>query len=171
MSELRVATDCVFDNQAFLQDVTLSLSPPMGRSTPTFVTEPYIGYQYGTAYAFALYTGGSGLIDTPYVDSLSVTHGQPGDRTHIWTFVNPDTVTVPSYVVGDKYFCDLETVNPLWDGDGCGPNSYCCSFNLPPSFTVELPTPTTDDIEVRNFGDEGTDNEDVGIQLIEFYIR
>ena len=130
-----------------------------------------------------------------------MTHGQPGDRTHIWTFVvgqdegndtRPDLVcpcvnfannaNVPSYVAAN-YFCEsgvpytdtfsygtLYTDDPLWDGDGCGPNSECCSFNSPPWFTVELPTPTTDDIEVRNCANQGTNDENVGIELIEFYI-
>ena len=100
--------------------------------------------------------------------------------------VNPDNIaTVPSYVA-DKYFCEsgvpypdsytltretLYTDDPLWDGDGCGPDSDCCSFNSPPSFTVELPSATTDDIEVRNCANQATTDEDVGIELIEFYIR
>ena len=139
-------------------------------------------------------------FDTYYVDGLSVTHGQPGNRTHIWTFavgidevqandwvcpcVNPDNIAlVPSYVAAN-YFCESGVPypdafthvfypdDPLWDGDGCGPNSDCCSFNSPPWFTVELPTPTTDDIEVRNCGDQGApDIEDVGLEFIEFYIR
>ena len=153
-----------------------------------------IGYQQRAPDAFR----NGGTIDSHYVDGLSVTHGQPGERTHIWTFavgidevnyyyacpcINPDNIaTVPSYVAAN-YFCEsgvpypdsfsatLYPDDPLWDGDGCGPNSDCCSFNSPPWFTIELPTPTTDDIEVRNCANENTDDEDLGIELIEFYIR
>ena len=163
----------------------------------THVCGRAIGYQY--AYPDAFGTTAPGTIDNPYVEGLSVTHGQPGDRTHIWTFavgvdevtnnewvcpcVNPDNIpTVPSYVAAN-YFCESGVPypnsyspvffpdDPLWDGDGCGPNNDCCSFNSPPWFTVELPTPTTDDIEVRNCADQGTSDENVGIELIEFYIR
>ncbi len=163
----------------------------------THVCGRAIGYQYATGDAFG---EPPGTIDNYYVEGLSVTHGQPGDRTHIWTFavgvdevgtnsatcpcVNPANIAfVPSYVAAN-YFCEsgvpyphgfsygvLYPDDPLWDGDGCGPNSDCCSFNSPPWFTVELPTPTTDDIEVRNCGDQSTSNEDTGIELIEFYIR
>ena len=164
----------------------------------THVCGRAIGYQEGSDDAFG--HAAPGTIDNHYVDGLSVTHGQPGDRTHIWTFaaghdevsdninrcpcVNSGNIaTIPSYV-SVNYFCESGVPypsstnagvffadDPLWDGDGCGPNSDCCSFNSPPWFTVQLPTPTTDDIEVRNCGDEGTANEDVGIELIELYIR
>ena len=163
----------------------------------THVCGRAIGYERGDTDAFG--TSAPDTIDNHYVDGLSVTHGQPGDRTHIWTFavgVGDDVNTnngcpcnsggnpqiVPMYV-GNNFFCESGTDgeasfgifysdDPLWDGEGCAPNGEsCCSFNSPPWFTVELPTSTTDDIEVRNCGDEATDGEDVGIELIEFYIR
>ena len=175
-----------------------SVTFPTDGKEYTHVCGRAIGYQYARGDAFG--TAPPGTIDNYYVDGLSVTHGQPGDRTHIWTFavgvdelqnnnnvcpcVRPANIAlVPSYVAAN-YFCEsgvpypqavsIETFypdDPLWDGDRCGPNIECCSFNSPPWFTVQLPTPTTDDIEVRNCGDESTNNEDVGIELIEFYIR
>ena len=166
----------------------------------THVCGRAIGYQYGTTDAFG-HDEPPGPIDNHYVDGLSVTHGQPGDRTHIWTFAvgvdevgrisdrcpcsaNPDnSAIVPSYVAAN-YFCEsgvpypdgfsfgtFYADDPLWDGDGCGPNTNCCSFNSPPWFTVELPTPTTEEIEVRNCADQDTAGEDVGIELIKLYIR
>ena len=39
--------------------------------------------------------------------------------------------------------------DPLWDGEGCTPNSTCCQFNNPPWFTRNLRNPTTDDIKLR----------------------
>ena len=166
----------------------------------THVCGRAIGYQHTYTDAFG-FRATPGTIDSYYVDGLSVTHGQPGDRTHIWTFaagtneagtgdwhcpcLSPDYnfALIPSYVA-TNYFCESGVLypygtsvafysgDPLWDGDGCGaPNNTCCSFNSPPWFTVELPTPTTDDIEVRNCADQGTANENVGIELIEFYIR
>ena len=90
---------------------------------------------------------------------------------------------IPSFV-GQNYFCesgitrwDTRTFafwpngDPLWDGQGCGLTSSCCTFNSPPWFNVQLSSPTTDDIEVRICGDEGIGNEDTPIQLIELYVK
>ena len=40
-----------------------------------------------------------------------------------------------------------------------------------PWFSVELSTHTTDRIEVRICGDEGTNNEDVPIEQLEIYVQ
>ncbi len=85
----------------------------------THVCGRAIGYQYASADAFGE-RDTPGTIDTYYVDGLSVTHGQPGNRTHIWTFavgidevqdnswvcpcVNPGNIDlVPSYVANVSY--------------------------------------------------------------------
>ena len=133
------------------------------------------------------------------MDGLSVTHGSP--RQHIWSFVGGiDEVTppfacpcvngsttrdrIPSFV-GQNYFCEsgltlhsdgingplFSNGDPLWDGQGCGPTSSCCTFNSPPWFNVQLSSPTTDDIEVRICGDYGIGDEDTPIQLIELYVK
>ena len=155
-----------------------------------------IGYQFGSPDAF--YSSGSS-IDTYYVDGVSVTRGSP--RQHIWTFaagVDEQTrysgstcpcVTgstngnrIPSFV-GQNYFCESGLTqwngnnilfpdgDPLWDGQGCGPTSSCCTFNSPPWFSVTLSAPTTDDIEVRICASEGIGNEDTPVQLIELYVK
>jgi len=91
---------------------------------------------------------------------------------------------VPSFV-GQNYFCEsgLTQVgslrhgyfwpdgDPLWDGRGCGPTSSCCTFNSPPWFNVTLPSPTTDNIEVRICSNEGSQSDDSPIQLIELYVK
>ena len=46
--------------------------------------------------------------------------------------------------VNDVYF----TVDPLWDGGGCGPFNTCCQFNSPSWFQTTLPQTTSDDIEL-----------------------
>ena len=88
----------------------------------THVCGRAIGYQYSSTDAFGLFSGGSTLIDAAYMDGLSVTHGESGSRTHIWTFaagadevqadglvclcVYPDNVAlIPSHVA-DRYFCE-----------------------------------------------------------------
>ena len=96
---------------------------------------------------------------------------------------------VPSFV-GSDYFCDTGadtllpgcnlntgvrffTDDPLWDGEGCGPNtSTCCEFNNPPWFCKTLPQPTTDDLEVRLCsGGITVGGEDTPIELIEVYVN
>ena len=87
-----------------------------------------IGYQYYSPNAFS--NPGSQTIEGDYVDGVSLTHGSPGARQHIWTFAagiwenNPSTFPssscpcadratalsrVPSFV-GNDYFC--ESGNP-----------------------------------------------------------
>ena len=92
---------------------------------------------------------------------------------------------VPSFV-GQNYFCESGLTrwpgsatfgvlypdgDPLWDGQGCGPTSSCCTFNSPPWFNVTLPSLTTDGIEVRICSDERTTIDDTPIQLIELYVK
>ena len=150
-----------------------------------------IGYQLGSTDAF----DGPSQIDTYYLQGISVTHGSP--REHIWSFVagldevdrhymcpcvNGSTNRIPSFV-GQNYFCESGITrwnggsilwpngDPLWDGQGCGPTSSCCTFNSPPWFNVRLSSPTTDNIEVRICGDAGIGNEDAPIQLMELYVK
>ncbi len=91
------------------------------------------GYQYGHAYAFywyqyPTYYPEAQSIDSWYMEGVSVTHGPPGSREHVWTFVTgrneydqvsievcPCTVcrcalkdpniVVPPFV-GQDYFCE-----------------------------------------------------------------
>ena len=154
-----------------------------------------IGYQISTPDAFQ---GSSRSIDSTYLDGVSVTYGSP--RQHIWSFAggfdessNPSITcpcvagsangnNIPSFV-GQNYFCESGITqwdrryifypngDPLWDGQGCGPTSSCCTFNSPPWFNVQLSSPTTDDIEVRICGNEAITNEDTPIQLMELYVK
>ena len=155
-----------------------------------------IGYQLGSPDSF----GGAGLsIDSYYLEGVSVTYGSP--RQHIWSFANglDEVLSYPQYTcpcvpgstaessiplfVGQNYFCETginfaftnglfyANGDPLWDGQGCGPTSNCCTFNSPPWFNVTLSSPTTDCIEVRLCGDQGIGNEDSPIQLIELYVK
>ena len=159
-----------------------------------------IGYELGSPDAFRGADGGpSNSIDSYYMDGISVTSHSP--RQHIWSFVggidemnsasscpcvNGSTSGshIPSFV-GQNYFCEsgltrhsdginglfFSNGDPLWDGQGCGPTSSCCTFNSPPWFNVQLSSPTTDDIEVRICGDGGIGNEDTPVQLMELYVK
>ena len=164
-----------------------------------------IGYQYGSPEAFILYNRNitNYNIENNYVDGVSVTYGQQGHRRHIWTFVgakgesyqgrnvcpctntsNNRTIRIPPWV-GTDYFCDSGTTisqegtfyqqDPLWDGQGCGPTSTCCSYNQPPWFCKQLSETTSENIEVRLMTGAYTmnslENEDTPIQFIELYIQ
>ena len=159
-----------------------------------------IGYQLGNPDAFDGADGGPiRSIDSYYMDGVSLTYGSP--RQHIWSFVgglnegdrasltcpcvNGSTAgnRIPSFI-GQNYFCESGLTqqspghgvfhpngDPLWDGQGCGPTSSCCTFNSPPWFNVQLSSLTTGDIEVRICGDGGIGNEDTPIQLMELYVK
>ena len=137
-------------------------------------------------------------IDEPYVFGVSLTHGR-SPRKHIWTFVgaSDETSNIPTFkcpctntnisppprvpgFIGNDYFCDTASSSsyrnifypsdPLWDGKGCGPTNTCCSFNHPPWFTKHLPSPTTDDVEMRLCSPHITDGT-TPIEIVELYIQ
>ena len=167
----------------------------------TRVCGKIIGYQQRTPDAFGPYYNNRALtIDDRYVDGISLTHGR-NPRKHIWTFAaalhevlssyrqyicpctnihNPLSIPIPPYV-GSDYFCDTASENhyqlrfypydPLWDGQGCGRLNTCCSFNNPPWFMKELPSPTRDDIEMRLCADESRSNEDITFENVELYVQ
>ena len=160
-----------------------------------------IAYQYGSPDAFGpSQRSGANSIDLSYVDGISLTYGH-NPRKHIWTFAaaldeeatlsnlncpcinishNNDATPAPEFV-GHDYFCDtgseqrwsfmLYLEDPLWDGAGCGPANTCCSLNNPPWFLKQLPSNTTDDIEMRICIDQTQQDEDIQIESIELYIQ
>ena len=158
-----------------------------------------IAIQYGTPDAFHYSLISNVNIEGPYIDGVSVTHGSPGSRKHIWSFVAANSAigevdsavcscslvpwpyTTPAYV-GNNYFCDSAqeassfqyrffSENPLWDGFGCSSNSACCEFNDPPWFCTSLPESTDDSIEVRICGNQNIGDENIIITRMELYIQ
>ena len=150
-----------------------------------------IGYQYGSPDGFFP----SETIDQPYADGISVTYGTP--RNHVWTFAatvseggashtpnlcpcaSSGAKRPPAFVDGN-YYCEsgnptnsyssiLYDSDKLWDGQQCDYEGTCCTG--PPWFSVELASNSTDDIEVRVCGNEGTSNEDSPVELLEIYIQ
>ena len=58
----------------------------------------------------------------------------------------------------------------LWDGKQC--EGSCCNSTMsPPWFSVQLSAPTTDPIKVSICCNQGTDDEDVPVELIEMYVQ
>ena len=156
-----------------------------------------IGYQDKTPDAFSPYHRNRGpTIDDGYIDGVSITHGN-NPRKHVWSFaaavdempsepynhkcpcIHQQSTSIPPWV-GNDYFCDTAAEraqyiffpdDPLWDGEGCGPTSTCCSFNNPPWFSKQLPSPTTHDIEMRLCIDQNTSNEDITVEKVELYVQ
>ena len=135
-------------------------------------------------------------IDHVYMDGVSITYGSP--RNHIWTFTGSSSEKSaniyacpcdsrfgipPQSFVGSNYYCESGNPNQewvsqvfpndkLWDGEQCSHEGTCCTgTNTPPWFSVNLSSPTSDDIEVRIMGSESTDNEDTPIELLEIYVQ
>ena len=154
-----------------------------------------IGIQVASPDAFS--DGRGSDINGTYMDGVSITRGSP--RHHIWSYVgsvsdNPEYPMLacpchsssgaqPQAFVGSNYYC--ESGNPtqnwvgqafpndkLWDGEQCSHEGTCCTgTNTPPWFSVNLSSPTSDDIEVRIMGLENTDNEDTPIELLEIHVQ
>ena len=166
----------------------------------TRVCGKIIGYQYASTNAFQHYnTKETVTIDEYYMDGVVLTHGS-NPRQHIWSFaaavheyasgynsqcpcMNEQytaIIDIPPWVRND-YFCDTGAEqrvrgkyyleDPLWEGEGCGPTSTCCSFNNPPWFSKQLPKPTADDIEMRLCTDENPRNENLAIEKMELYVQ
>ncbi len=184
-------------------------SPQSGCDSTIFVNHDFSynrvcgrihGYQKGSTDAFDYSTSQHTTIEEEYIDGVSLTHGSPGARQHIWTFaaahdedipsrrncqcVNSNftwSYTVPSFIE-NQYFCETGNRGPgigfnqiysndsLWDGRGCGPTSSCCRLNNPPWFCASLPVSTTDNLEVRICTDQIQSDEDVIVSLIEIYV-
>ena len=144
-----------------------------------------IGYQLNTPDAFSQYANTQ--ID---FDGINITKGAQHD--HIWSFVaglsshssldcpcSSDSAASPPESISDRYYCESgERTNtlsddPLWDGQQC--EGTCCNGpgtnSSPPWFSVQLPAPTTDVIEVSICADESTGNENTPIELLEIYIQ
>ena len=155
------------------------------------------GYQVGGTDAFRY--ARVRTIDQEYVYGLSVTHGTPRNHIWTFA-AGLSEVRHPTYpefscpciqlstpefpappFVGNNYFCEsgnptnswmdnhLFSTDPLWDGQQC--EGQCCSNGKsPPWFSVELPNPTADDIEVRLCVPQPS-HDDVAIQLLELYVQ
>ena len=140
-------------------------------------------------------------INSFYVDGVSITHGfyrqhvwtlisgiNGARHVNDWAGYScpcsPGGLPVQSFINND-YFCEsgnhasdgthdtvLYANDTLWDGKGCGSlEGACCAAPGLPWFYKTLDNVTTDYIELRVCGDEGTANEDTPIVFYEIYIK
>lgn len=155
-----------------------------------------IGYQFGSTNAIHNDGAGHNDIDSAYLDGVSLTYGSL-PRKHVWSFLagfqevaagelncpcNIGSDVVVQSFIGDDYYCEAGNpevswsailyADPLWNGKGCrGIEGGCCSVPDIPWFQKVLDTPTTEDLELRICGDQGTGNEDNPVGLYEIYIK
>ena len=136
-------------------------------------------------------------LNSYYLDGISITHGSP--RQHVWSLMvglreNPAiggasncpcaTGSPVQSFIGNNYFCEsgnpnnyienkVYTNDVLWDGKNCGPNEgSCCSAPGLTWFHRDYGNNTTTDyIELRLCGDEGTGDEDAMLFEYEIYIK
>ncbi len=140
------------------------------------------GQAFGAVDAFKIMQEGNRTLDQVFVDGLAIMHGNP--RKHIWSFAaghdgpsfrcpcdNQDRTfaVLPPSFVGNNYFCDGSYNGALWDGQNC--TTACCTFHSPPWFKVDLPTVSTDAIEVKLCTDQDITNELVGVQQLQLYVQ
>ena len=155
------------------------------------------GFQFGHTRAFYSSKFLPNNLEQSYVSGLSVTHGAPGNREHIWTFAAgyskangyvasdcpclelSNGTPAPDFV-GEDYFCESGSHDrpikkwyfddPLWDSMGCNGNDKSCC-DLGPWFTTTLSRNVSDDIEVRwcHFPSY-TYIEDIAVDELEIYV-
>jgi len=158
------------------------------------------GYQKGATDGFQP-TYNFPTINEPYVDGVSITVQPYPIRKHIWTYASGlmDQGTTsqgsywncpcaanpgfkPPFFVFNDYYCESGASNsfdhstyylsdPLWDGDGCGQYSSCCTRPGAPWFYRSFPAPMIDDIETRICHDQNTSNENIIITEIALYVK
>uniref|UniRef100_A0A1X7UBY3 Fibrinogen C-terminal domain-containing protein n=2 Tax=Amphimedon queenslandica TaxID=400682 RepID=A0A1X7UBY3_AMPQE len=147
-------------------------------------------YQYGTPDAVNPINN----INSYYIDGVSITRGSP--RQHVWSLIcGVDSQnnhfdncpcaggTATQSFIGNDYFCEsgnpntnvqliLYSSDPVWDGEGCGPNEVsCCSVPGIPWFNRTLAAPSSDYVELRQCCDQDISNEDVKVNYYEIYVQ
>ena len=159
---------------AYSDEVHLQYDKVCGRAVGRSTTSPD---------GFFRVISGQTTVEDIYLDGVSVTHGAPGSRTHIWSFGAGHTVRcpcdnsnriyapLPPPEVGENYFCSKTGSGGLWTGTDCTSDNPCCSFHNPPYFSAQFPSPTTDQIELRICTDQDMRDEYILVQFAEIYVQ
>ena len=150
-----------------------------------------IGYQVASPDAFK-------SNSDQRVDGITITHGTQhiwsyvaGMNEHGTSIHSRSTCPCsntdgqardPPSSIGNNYYCEsgnsiiefieghLYQDDKLWDGQQCE-GTCCTGTNSPPWFSVQLPAPTIDAIEVSICCDQDTEDEDVPVKLIEIFVQ
>ena len=156
-----------------------------------------LGYQVASPDAFKQVNNNGKDLDGGDLDGVIISHG--ACQNYIWSYAaglterstnyrrsncpcSTEAGTEPPASIRDNYYCEsgnpndmfekgqLYSSDPLWDGQQCE-GTCCTGTKSPPWFSVQLPTPTTDIIEVSICCDQGTMDEDTPVELIEIYVQ
>ena len=160
-----------------------------------------IGCQVGSPDGFHQFHNVTNLNRGYMDDGVSITYGDPCLHIWSYvagafencsdnTLNNCPCTSAPGTgpqmpTVGRNYYCesgnpretwysDVYQSDPLWDAQQCEFEGTCCNgikSPRPPWFSVQLPTHTTDRIEVWICGDEGTSNENIFIEQLDIYVQ
>ena len=175
----------------------LSTSFPTIRGPYNRVCGRVIGYQLGSVDGFHQYANNDIDLDGinithgaqrthiwSYVAGITQSTSSSRSRSKCPCSTNNGQGSKPPSSIGDNYYCEsgnpnegytsghLYSNDPLWDGQQC--EGTCCNINgthSPPWFSVQLPAPTTDMIEVSICCDQGTADEDTPIALLDIYVQ
>ena len=93
-------------------------------------------------------------LNDPYVDGVSITYGYRNEPLHIWTVTSHVHPSLIPYYVGDNY----------GTGPSGSPVHFCTEL-------MEAPNVQQSDINVNVCRDQGREDEDVTVELIELYVR
>ena len=92
-------------------------------------------YQKGTPDAFGFGPADMDGLEQNYVDGVSLTHGAPGSRQHIWTFVATVSETASPYPPHINCACTNTEENwPHQVYSYIGNNYFCATANPGPGF-------------------------------------
>ena len=119
-----------------------------------------------------------------YNEASNYSHTNDGRLNCPCSQGSPQNSTLQSFI-GNDYFCEsgnpatdgswqqiFYTSDPLWDGKGCGSlEGDCCTAPDLPWFNKVLNRNTTNFLELRVCGDDGTANEDVPVSYYELYVK
>ena len=182
------------------RDCSSVITFPVGGGQYSRVCGRAKAYHYGNVHSFYGYNIDSHGINAQYVDGLSFTHGTPRTHIWTFAAGIDQTISgIISYsnqrcpcspgntfgsppFIGNDYFCEsgvnssfargyrLHPDDPLWDGQGCIYGNPCCSLNNPPWFKKTLPTPTTNDIEMRLCLTNDAYRSNIALEQIELYV-
>ena len=159
-----------------------------------------IGYQVGQPQAF-LNSGGNSIDERyvdgvsltygsprqhiwTFANALEEIQDHPPSQCPCTNSSEQTTINIPSFI-SDDYFCETGVPpgqpfrynsrfyadDPLWDGQGCGPTSSCCTFNNPPWFCKPLPQSTNADLEVRLCSYADASIENTPVELVDIYVK
>ena len=118
------------------------------------------------------YAGGlsEGSTDTP---ACPCNTGYNGGLNLSATFIGSHYYCESGLDAGQSFSNVLYADDPLWDGQQCDDaESTCCPANSKmPWFYRSLDTQTSDDIELRVCSNRGDTEEEIPIDIMEFYIK